>query len=665
MGYIQVASSLFTIIDRERTREFIESFMTIYREGGKLPIWELGAWETNCMIGFNSVSVIADAVMKGIDEFHGFDVEDLLEAMIVSSKKDEFGIRYYRERYVVPAEKEHESVSKNLEYAYDDWCIAQVADYLYKKSGEERFAKVRDEYMKYSSSYINTFDPSTGFMRPVLSGSWLSPFEPREVNNHYTEANSWQYSFFVPHDVNGHIDLLGGDEAYCAKIDSLFAAPAKTSGRTQVDITGLVGQYAHGNEPSHHIAYLYSYAGKPWKCFETVRHILDNLYTSKPDGLCGNDDCGQMSAWYVLSSIGIYPVTPGSDIFVLTSPVFENVTISLENGEKFVIKSECTDRGGIDNNKYISEVVLNGKAHENSYIRFDDIMNGGLMNISLSAEPDKEFGSKREERPVSRGYEDFLRNPWFEYDSEIFSDSIDVRIAGADQVKGGATVYYMIKNLKEGESLERMSDERVASLQRGRYRKYSGEPIVIRKSSIICAYMEDSRGNRSPIISGAVYKLKDEMDIKTECEYNPQYNARGERGLIDGLRGSVNWKTGGWQGFQATDFVATVDLREVRRVKEIGSGYCQDARSWIWMPTSVDYFISEDGENFEKAGTVRNSVDPRDYNIQVKDFVLKLDGLGVKTRYIKVIAHNFGIIPEWHLGYGGSAFIFVDEIWVN
>ena len=627
---------MLSLIDRERTADFLKSFLTIWREGGKLPVWELSGWETNCMIGYNSVSVIADAIIKGIGVE---DAAELLDAMVASSNKPEFGIDHYRRLNVVPAELEHESVSKTLEYAYDDWCISVVASYLYEQTGDKKYADIRDEYFRHSASYINVFDPSTGLMRPMLNASWLTPFEPTEVNNHYTEANSWQYSFFAPHDVNGQIALLGGDEGFCAKLDSLFSAPSKTSGRTQVDITGLIGQYAHGNEPSHQTAYLYAYAGKPWKTYGIVRHVLDSLYTSRPDGLCGNDDCGQMSAWYVMSAIGLYPVTPGSDIYVFSSPVFRNISVSLENGKKIVIKSVC-EGGDIDQCKYIASVRLNGQDYTKSYLRYSDIKDGAELEFTLVPEPVTTFGAAVEDRPVAEGCRDFVRNPWFEVPSDIFEKTMTVAANSGDP----ANKLFM-------------------KVGHGRFKEYTG-PVTINRTTTISIYAESASGRRSPVMTATFNKMKDDMDIFTENEYNPQYNARGPRGLIDGLRGSVNWKTGGWQGYQDTDFTAVVDLRKVRRVSTFGSGYCQDARSWIWMPRYVEYYVSEDGKEYTLAGRVDNTVDEQDYTIQVKDFVLKLRK-PVKARYVKVFAKNFGTIPEWHLGAGGEGFIFIDEIWVD
>lgn len=629
---------MLALIDRERTGEFLKSFLSIYREGGKLPMWELAGYETNCMIGFNSVPVIADAVIKGIGTE---DAEELLEAMVETSMKDELGIPQYRERNLVPAEEEHESVSKTLEYAYDDWCIHVVASWLYDRTGEERFALIRDRYLEASANYINVLDPSTSLMRPVMNGRWAEPFDPHEVNNHYTEANSWQYSFFVPHDVNGHIRLLGGDEAFSSKLDSLFTADPNTTGRTQVDITGLIGQYAHGNEPSHQTAYLYAYTGKPWNTYRLVRNILDSLYTSRPDGLCGNDDCGQMSAWYVMSAIGLYPVTPGSNVYVFSSPVFGDISVNLENGSKLRIRSECVG-GDMESCRYISSVRLNGRPYSKSYITYDDIKDGGTILFRLVPEPDTLFGSAPGDRPSAYGYDGIVRNPWFVTDSDIFGDSLEVAMACGDN---GNAIYY-----RTGDG--------------GDFVRYSG-PFVIDTTTAISIYAESPEGKRSPVITSSFHKLKDDMDITMYCEYNPQYNARGDKGLIDGLRGSVNWKTGGWQGYQATNFTAVVDLRNVRRISLIGSGYCQDIRSWIWMPEYVEYYVSDDGKDFVLAGRVDNTVGIDDYDIQTRDFELDLSSSPVEARYIKVVAKNFGTIPEWHLGAGGEAFIFIDEIWVE
>lgn len=623
---------LFTIIERGRTLDFLKTFETIYRESGKLPIWELSGYETNCMIGFNSVSVIADAMVKGIEVE---DMDFMLDAMVASSRKKEFGLDVFYENGLVPADKEHESVSKTLEYAYDSWCIAQVAENLFLRTGLTKYQDIYRDYITPSLYYRNVFDRETGFMRPVLDGRKLIPFRADEVNNHFTEANSWQYSFFVPQDVQGHIALLGGDSLYCAKLDALFEASEQTTGRTQSDITGLIGQYAHGNEPSHHIAYLYSYAGQNWKTQQRVRSILDVMYTSSPDGLCGNEDCGQMSAWYVLSAIGLYSVTPGSDIFVFSTPIFNKISINLENGNRFCISSDG------DDSRYIKSASLNGNPYTRSYIHFNDILNGGELSFTLSSQPEKDFGAAADDRPKSSvSAEGFIDNPWFVMDSNSFVDSLTVTLASAEPLH---KIYY-----RKDES--------------GEFQLYKN-PIIIYDNSTLSAYSCDASGNKSFVTYTSLFKINSRMDVKLLSRYNPQYSAGGDKGLIDGKRGSVNWRTGGWQGYQDTDFEAIIDLKEISEVREISAGFCQDVRSWIWMPVRVEYSISDDGNTFVPVGTIDNSIDSQDYTIQIRDFTL--DFAPIRCRYIKIHARNFGTIPDWHLGARGEAFIFIDEITVR
>ncbi|MEW5677422.1 GH92 family glycosyl hydrolase [Flavobacterium enshiense] len=326
------AHPLYTLIDKKRTADYINTFIKQYEQGGRLPVWELASNETDCMIGYHSVSVIADAMVKGIK---GFDYEKAFEAAKHSAMLDHLGLEAYKKNGFISIDDEHESVSKTLEYAYDDWCIAQMAKLLNKKDDFEYF-------MRRSQSWRNVFDSQTGFMRPKKNGGWDSPFEPREVNNNFTEGNSWQYSFFVPQDIPGLIAVHGGKEKFEAKLDELFSAPSETTGRDQADITGLIGQYAHGNEPSHHMVYLYNYVGKPEKTKKKVTYILNEFYKNTPDGLIGNEDCGQMSAWYVLNSLGIYSVTPGQIGWNAGQPYFNEARLRLENQGEIILSKETS-----------------------------------------------------------------------------------------------------------------------------------------------------------------------------------------------------------------------------------------------------------------------------------------------------------------------------------
>ena len=269
------AHPLYTLIDKKRTSDYINTFIKQYEQGGRLPVWELASNETDCMIGYHSVSVIADAMVKGIE---GFDYEKAFEASKASAMRDVLGLEAYKKNGFISIDDDHESVSKTVEYAYDDWCIAQMAMLLDKKEDYHYF-------MKRSQNWKNLFDWETGFIRPKKNGGWDKPFDPREVNNNFTEGNAWQYTFFVPQDIQGMIQAYGGKEKFEDKLDAMFNSESKTTGREQVDVTGLIGQYAHGNEPSHHMAYLYNYIGKPEKTNEKVKYILDNFYKNAPDGL--------------------------------------------------------------------------------------------------------------------------------------------------------------------------------------------------------------------------------------------------------------------------------------------------------------------------------------------------------------------------------------------
>ncbi|NMB36923.1 MAG: glycoside hydrolase family 92 protein [Bacteroidales bacterium] len=634
---------LLTIIERERTTDFIRSFLSIYDECGKLPIWELAANETNCMIGYHSVPVIADAIVKGVG---GFDAEEALEAMLESSRKAEFGIDVYINNGLVLAEKEHESVSKTLEYAVDDWCIAQVAKHL-------GYDDVYNEYMRRAKYYRNIYDPSTGFMRPRINGIWLTPFDPHEVNVHYTEANSWQYTFHVPQDVSGLMDLFGGEEAFDKRLDDLFSAPTDISGWNSADMTGLIGQYVQGNEPSHHIAYLYPYVGKPWKTQEIAHKIMTELYTAEPDGLCGNEDCGQMSAWYVFSALGFYPVLPGSNQYVLGTPLFEEAVVHLEDGTDLVLLAPDVS----DENYYVSGVWKNDQEYPYSYISYEDIASGAEFYFDMIAEPDEDFGFEPSVRPVSAIDGDFVENPWVDVSSPMFLKSVEVRLAALDPEY---RIWYSVEPL-EGAKAGSGAEE---------FRLYTG-PFTLKESSRIRCYCENESWLRSHITVSDLRKISSTYKVTIKNKYSRQYSAGGDLGLVDGIRGSVNFRLGGWQGYQNKDFEAIIDLKEPREVTQLAAGFLQDIRSWIWMPRYVEFYTSMDGETYRFAGRVGHNVAEDDYTPQIHDLGVTITddygnvGNGIEARYIKVFAKNYGKIPKWHLGSGGNAFIFTDEVIVK
>lgn len=379
---------LMTLTNKALVNDMINSMLEMYKysEKKELPIWPLSAGETGTMIGYHAISVIGDAYMKGIRDY---DVELAFEAMKRSSNINSKGADYYVKYGFIPSNIKRESVSCLLEYAYDDWVIAQMA----KDLGKDDDYK---EYMKRAHNYSNVFDGATKFFRgKQIDGNWEPNFNPFEPGRAYTEATAWQYRFFVPHDVNGMAQLFGGLAAFERELDNLFSVEQGVDGK-MVDITGLIGQYAHGNEPSHHMAYLYNYIGRPWKTQELTRRLLDEMYSPTPEGIIGNEDCGQMSAWYILTSLGIYPVAPGSNEFALTTPLFEKATIKLTNGKLLEVKSNTTQK-----NIYIDKVVLNGEEINENFITYNQIMEGGLLEFHLSSTPNTERGTDKSTYPHS------------------------------------------------------------------------------------------------------------------------------------------------------------------------------------------------------------------------------------------------------------------------
>jgi len=353
------------------------------------------------MIGNHAISVIADAFLKNPD---AFDRDLAYEAVKHSSLSSDFNYKsdwdkYMRYGYMPSDSVIHESVSRTLEFTFNDWCVAQMA----KKMGN------MEDYRCFSERagfYKNLFDPETLLMRGrKTDGSWVSPFDPVKISHdatgggEYTEGNAWQYSWHVQHDINGLIDLMGGEEVFASMLDSLFSFDINVYGDgLTVDVTGLIGQYAHGNEPCHHVAYLYNYAGQAWKTQEMIHRIKTTLYGPGRDGLCGNDDCGQMSAWYIFSALGFYPVTPGADYYVIGTPSYKKSTIHLPNGKSFTVLANNLSK----ENFYIQSAMLNGKKYSKSFIYISDIEQGGIIEFTMGPEPQKSWGKSPEDRPVQR-----------------------------------------------------------------------------------------------------------------------------------------------------------------------------------------------------------------------------------------------------------------------
>ncbi len=621
---------LYTIIDQKRTRDYINTFLLQYEQGGMLPVWELSGNETGCMIGYHSVSVIADAWIKGI---RGFDSLKALNAMKHSAEQDHLGLKYYKSKGYIPANKERESVSKTLEYAYDDWCIATMAKAI-GRNDDYRTYIIRAQY------YKNVYDKLTGFMRAKSNETWFTPFDPAEVNFNYTEANAWQYSFYAPQDITGLMMLMGGRDPFTRKLDELFSASSKTTGRNQADITGLIGQYAHGNEPSHHMAYLYDYAGTPWKTQELVNRICNDFYKNSPDGLIGNEDCGQMSAWYIFSALGFYPVTPGSDIYAIGTPIFPKAAISLENGKTFVIRALNLSK----ENFYIQSVALNGKPHTKSFLTHAEIMKGGELVFNMGPVSNKAWGSGLGVFPQAYIDEYAITPvPGIYHAQPTFMDSTLIVLSCA---LPGASVHFTL-------------DGSDPSQKSSVYTR----PIILRKSATLKAIAIGKDSPKSLPIEAKFVKIPRDRKITLGTRFAGQYAAGGEIALIDFSRGAEDFGTGAWQGYEGENIEAVVELEEARPVKKLGLGCLQDQGSWIFMPEEVIFYTSVNGVEFTEAGRVLNDVDPKAEGAIIKDFTINTKG--VKVKYIRVVAPNRGVCPEWHPGAGNKAWIFADEITIE
>ena len=617
---------LYTIIEQERTNDFINTLLAKYDEGGILPIWDLSSNYTDCMIGYHAVPVIADAYLKGI---RNYDTEKAFQAMKHSANQDKLGLKSYKEFGFVPMEEESESVSKTLEYAYDDWTIAQMAKAMDKEDDYTLF-------LKRAQFYKNVYDPETQFMRGRFRNTWFTPFDPYEVNFNYTEANAWQYSLYAPQDITGLMNLMGGKKALENHLDNLFTAKNETSGRDQIDITGLIGQYAHGNEPSHHMAYLYNFVNKPSKTQEKIYQILTELYKNDPDGVSGNEDCGQMSAWYVLSSLGFYPVTPGANQYIIGSPLFEKATINLENKKQFTIQAENISDSAI----YIEKAFLNDIALNRTFITHNEIIAGGILKFYMTDAPTN-WGTQEGQEPKTEIKEHLIIPTPFIAEGEIAFKN-DTQVSLANSIKE-TTIYYSID-----------SEE---------FKIYEN-PINISTESQLKTYAAVN-GIKSDTLKTNFYKINSNISIQLETEYANQYNAGGNNALIDGIHGSKDYRTGAWQGYQDADLIAIIDLGSIQTFETVELSFLQDQRSWIFFPTEVTCYVAPEKIFSKNVPAQIIAAEVPSSEIEIK--TIKFNTEGQSSRYIKIVAKNLGDLPNWHLGspYKGKAWIFIDEITIK
>jgi len=581
------------------------------------------------MLGDHSIPVIVDAYAKGI---HDFDAEEALKAMKSAVNRNQFGLDSYRKNGAVLSDDESESVSKTLEYAIDDWCIAQMAKMMNKPDDYNEFIK-RAQYWK------NVYNDQNGFMQARTNGGWYEPFVPTDVNHNYTEGNSWQYSFLVPQDVEGLISRMGGKAKFEAKLDELFTMSSQLTGDIPPDVAGMIGQYAHGDEPSHHMAYLYNFTDSPDKTQYYVNKVLTEQYSPNPDGLSGNEDCGQMSAWYVISSLGIYNTMPGQQQFQIGVPQFDKAVINLENGKKFTIlnSGQSISRANI----YLQGMNLNKQAYNKIYLDYNTIYNGGEFEVFTGKLPNKMFVAGLE-KPTSAITDNLIvSDPYITAPSKTFKKPFDAEIKCGEK---GAAIYY---------TLDGSTPTASSTL-------YTAPINVSTNSTIKAIAIKD--GKSSFVVEAQFSKIRDDIKLTLVNKCLKDYADQGDETLINGLHGNTNWHVGNWQGFQRNDLVAILDLGTVKPVNKVSLGALQDVGSWIVFPPSVEYWASNDGVNYKLLSTVNTKIGVKEPGAKTQEYTADLN---TNARYIKVVAKQYGPLPEWHEAKGNPSYIFADEITVE
>ncbi len=616
---------LMTILEPDMTRDWIRTFLLHYQQGGRLPVWELWGNETDCMIGYHSASVIADAHLKGI---RGFDEQLALKAMQEGARLPHFGLDAYQKRGFISSEDGAESVSRTLEYAYDDACISGFASSLEHAGHDDQHL----DFSTRSGSWRNLFDPESGFFRARRNGGFTPGFDPYEVNFNFTEANAWQYSLFVPQDIEGLIAAHGGQEKFAQHLDALFSAHTATSGRDQADITGLIGQYAHGNEPSHHMAYLYNRVGEPEKTRSMAARILRELYHDAPDGLSGNEDCGQMSAWYVLSALGFYPISPGiSDRYDLGYPLFDRASIRFPDGRQWSITVLEEARWDSLLPSDTTQLV----AFVPSYLSHAEILAGGEYFVNKERVPYRRYRAKGGtvlDGTYVQQVSPRTGAPIINSTGQAFTGPMEITVDGIGEC--------------------RMSTQGITR----------DCPMNVPFLIDTTATVEVRWSDRYAPVVGQFTRIDGSRSIALVSTYANQYSAGGDQALIDGLRGGADFRTGEWQGYQGQDLVAMIDLGEVVQLESLGLGVLQDQKSWIFSPSEVTFSWSTNKRKWSSR-SVRSQVDPKAEGSHKAE--IWTEALSHEARYISVVAKYPGPCPEWHPSAGGASWIFADEILIR
>ena len=646
----RTAHPLYTITQPERTQEFIYGMLDMYKQRGRLPIWELAGNETDCMIGYHSVSVLADAIAKG---YHT-DTALTLEAMRATAEMDVFGLGAYQESGFLSIEDESESVSKTLEYAYDDACIAWTAERLGNPG-------MMNSYKQRASAYRSLIDPESGFVRPRTNGDFLSPYTPQEVNNHFTEANAYQYSFSPVHDIEGWMEVLTNfraaregwnslprkKQAMVVKsrhdvledlLDELFTAPSETTGRAQADITGLIGQYAHGNEPSHHIAYLYNATNNPGKTSYWVNEILNSQYQNTPDGLSGNEDCGQMSAWYVMASMGLYPLVPGQPHYQLSTPKWDAIHLELSSGKSLDIEAKGT--GPYLSRYNLGEDVMTHK--QKRYVTHQKLLEGGTWD-------------------VERGTDETLWKTTQRYKTSLNNPTPPAPVIRVNRTFSGETPVEIIPT----GSYDLWRYDRYENVKWKKDRKGRERIGTAYDNGFVTAITPHyGYGNH---IAKAVFTKRDDNYSARWVQGTPtsQYTAGGAGAAVDGIQGDTDWRKGHWIGIQGEDAILEISLERPKAVRSISVGVLKDIRAWIALPKALEISIWYEGSTQWKTIDMILMENPLGEEEATRKEVIFAHDAQRPVQKVRVKFSNAGKLQDWHPGAGYPSYFFVDEVWLD
>ncbi len=642
---------LFTIIEHKATADFVNSLASRHHVSKVgLPIWELLGHDNACMIGYNAVSPMAEAVLKNIEGVQVERVYDAIRATALSTEKhspnyDKNGMEEYLKLGYITS-RIGCSVSKTTEQNYYDWSISKVAEMLNKKEDA-------DFFKERSTGYRSMYNSKEKFLYPKrATGEWemMSMSTWDDLKRNYISGNIWGYSTYVPHDMESLIEMIGGKEAYNAWLDGIFNDTTAIGGHRHVDISGFIGKYGHGDEPSQHMPYLYNYSGQPWKTQALIPQVINLFYNDTPEGLINNEDLGQMSAWYIFSSLGFYPVNPASQTYIIGSPFFKQSSIQLESGKTFTVVAN----GVSDENIYIQSAKLNGKEYTKSYITHQQLMAGGKLEFEMGSTPNKSWGVNDEDLPASKvdiPIDTSVVNskmtfaPFDPNNVPIFDGQRTIEL----QCKTpNAKIFYTLN----GETPTQKS------------KQYSS-PINIKANTVLKAIAYSEEKGESLMFEREYLEGKTFDAKKLTLEHNATgYGADNGSQLMDLEVSSTNYADGKWTGWNGKDMIATLDLGKNQQFKNVSVGYLTYPGVWIFPPKAIEVYVSEDGKEYSKVAEEKIFIDE---NHPKEPFVTR-NILSMKNsggRYLKVIARNMMAMPEWHGSSGHKPWIFIDEILVN